>query len=100
MALLQKPTFAQRLKAIEQALLHHQQPPAAAAPVSFYDWAATYHRTFKGRSLRFDGLPWLQALYQDSQPSLVVKKSVQLGCTEYLIARSFYLCERGSMGCT
>lgn len=71
---------------------------ATANALPFLPWAERYHRTHKGLTLDFAGLPWLRDLYADTSPSLVIRKSAQVGVTEFLTAKAFYLAEKGQSG--
>jgi len=86
--------------AMEEAfrLWQTEQTTQTSPDLPFLEWATEHHRTFKNHALRFGDTPWLDVLYHENSSSLVIKKCAQIGVTEYLIARAFYLAAPGRAG--
>lgn len=72
-----------------------QEISAPSADALRWHYANHYHRTDKGQPLTFDDKPYLEQLYRDDSPHIVLQKCVQVGITEWAICEMFSQCERG-----
>lgn len=60
--------------------------------------ALTHHRTTKGERLTFADKQWLETIYKDNNPRMVIIKCSQVHMTEHFICAMFSLAKRGLRG--
>lgn len=54
----------------------------------FTTWARSLW--LEGQRLGFERFPWMEAVYQDAHPAIVVRKCTQVGFTVWAVLRCFY----------
>jgi hypothetical protein len=60
--------------------------------------ALTHHRTTKGERLTFADKKWLETIYKDNNPRMVIIKCSQVHMTEHFICAMFTLAKQGLRG--
>jgi hypothetical protein len=60
--------------------------------------ALTHHRTTKGKRLTFADKKWLEAIYKDNNPRMVIIKCSQVHMTEHFLCAMFTLARKGLRG--
>ena len=60
--------------------------------------ALTHHRTTNGKQLTFGDKPWLEAIYKDNNPRMVIIKCSQVHMTEHFLCAMFTDARRGLRG--
>ena len=63
------------------------------------EWAVARIR-LEGRPFRFEGHEYLQAIYDDTSPHVVLSKAAQIGGTTWAILRSLHACISSLPGLT
>lgn len=79
-------TKQRAIKALQRAEEH--------ANYSHFYWAKLYWPTRTGRPLDFKKHQYLRALYHERSPDIYLQKAAQLGASEWLLSRQFFIADK------